>query len=544
MSSFASIDSPDGKRAAAFALATALLAFMLALSGDGAMLLHPAVLLAPLVVALVQRCGGPVPALAATAGLMAALGASGAAAWPTIAALGLACCVLLAVLQWIGDATRERAARQLEQPGTGALEQALAEARAAAAANERAIRAREELLSLVSHDLRSALNAMVGWLYLARSPTIEDGPRQRALEGIASAIDTQRRLVDQLLEATRVLDGRTPPASRPVLPEVVLRQLAPRLAQRAAERSVNLCIEPTPPGLSFDADPARVEEALCAMFEHALAVTPARGVLRIRAMHAAPSVMIDVDGHAGCVVPGGAAGWPGAPAIDVPAPRLAASPTLSLAIARAVTALQGGCLEIRPAAPGAGVQLSLRFPAAPGHPGAAEPEQPGPQAMATAQAPSPAGAPGPAAGSLHGADPARDGEDPAILGGCYILLTDDREDMLEVSATVLRSHGAHVTTARSGAESIDLYPAWARAGGERVMISDLSMPEIDGLEMIGRIRRLERESGLPRLPAVAFSAQADQYPRLAVIQAGFDLFLAKPLSPARLIDAISQLIGK
>ena len=491
--------------------------------------MHPAALAVPLVAALVQRCGGWPLALAALVALSVTLGLSGAAGAPVIAALAIVGALVVAVFEWlaraaVGDAARlDGTADGPRQPGD-------------AAGSQRMVHGRDELLSLASHDLRSALNAMVGWLYLARSPKTDADARQRALDGIGSAVDTQRRLVDQLLDATRLLSGRIPAESSAVSPEALLQRVAARLALRAAERSIELRTQPVQPGLSFLADPARAEESLCALVEHALAITPAQGMIRIHARPAgtpaAATILIEVESD-------GADG-PSIPSIDestVPADRTPAAqgvalPTLAIAIASAVTELQGGSLEMRRTGPGsgAGARLSIRYPAVAAAGIDAQPAQP-------SQAPSTPG--------LFDHDDVPDARDAMeALSGCYILLTDDRKDMLEVGATVLRRHGAHVTTARSGDEAIALYRDWARGGGERLLISDLAMPEIDGLSMIGRIRRIEGEYGLPRVPAVAFSAQADQYARQAVMQAGFDLFLAKPLSPAQLIGAISPLIGK
>jgi signal transduction histidine kinase/CheY-like chemotaxis protein len=520
--------------------------FALAATGTGTVSLHPALLAAPLVTVLAQRCAGWPLALGALVALLSALGLWGLATPSTIATTGLASALLVAASEWLSragaapspapaatpdtvglrtDTEAAQALLALERVRSEALERALADARAAVAANEGAVRSREELLSLVSHDLRSALNAMVGWLYLARSPTTEPGPRQRAIDGIASAVDTQRRLVDQLLDATRVLSGRSPAASRPVLPEALFQRVVARLGPRATERSIELHIAPAAPGLAFLADPSRAEDSLCALVDHAMAITPAHGVVRLQVRAAAGTmptrVLIEVDGD----------GLAQAKDSQVRGP--VAAPTLAMAVARAVTELQGGTLDIHAASPAAGMHLSLSFPAA------AAPAAEASDAMRTPQA-----AKGPAPGSFEEAPPGDAPELSERLNGCYILLTDDREDMLEVGATVLRGHGAHVTTACSAAESIDLYPAWACGGGERLLISDLSMPGIDGIEMIGRIRRIEAESALPRVPAVAFSAQSDQYPRRTVMQAGFDMFLAKPLSPAQLIRAISQLIGR
>ena len=402
--------------------------------------------------------------------------------------------------------------------------------------DDRAVR--DELLPLVSHDLRSALNAMVGWLYLARSPRADATSLQRALDGIASAVDTQRRLVDQLLDAARLLGGRLLLESQPVSPEALFKRAQTRFASRASERSVELWFSPVPEGLSFDGDPGRAEESLAAMIEHAIALTPEHGRVGVGAAQttasgAGKSVVIEVRGGDG---DGDADATPGDASGTVVTGPAAARPvvTLPLAIARAVTGLQGGTLIVETAGQARGVRLSLRFPAGTAGVGAETPTLAQDGATDT-----------PAVAAVAAGTDDDDGRRRAgVLAGCHILMTDDRDDMLDVSATVLRSYGARVTTARSGAETIEQYPNWSRGAGERLLISDLSMPGMDGIALIGRIRRIEGERGLPRLPAVAFSAQADAYSRRTVLQAGFDMFLAKPIQPSQLVDAILPLIGR
>lgn len=373
---------------------------------------------------------------------------------------------------------------------------------------------------------------MVGWLYLARSPRADDQSRQRALDGIASAIETQRRLVEQLLDAARLLGGRVRVEIRPVATAELFLRMQARFAAKASEASVQLQVDPVQDGLRFRADPVRAEDALAAMLDHALATTPARGRVQMRAsagqMDGVPCVTIEVRGGpiAHPVPTGVPDALPGRPGGS----RLAheALDTLPLALARMFAQIQGGALLIERSGSTEGLHLSLRFPAPADEPDAsgAGPRQEYPSMAATSEG---------SASALRDAD---------SLSGCHILLTDDREDMLAVSASVLRGYGAQVTTAGSGAEAIERYPGWARGTGERMLISYLSMRGMDGIAMIGQIRRVEGERRMERLPAVAFSAQADAYSGRAVLQAGFDLFLAKPIAPSELVAAILPLVGR
>lgn len=439
-----------------------------------------------------------------------------------------AACGLLAMLRlWLRLRPLQQRpcpARPLDPAGEAEGRPTIPAAPAAAPAGPdalaRGIRNRDALIAVASHDLRSALNAMVGWLYLARSPKADADALARALDGIAGAVDTQRRLVDALLDTARVLDGRAPAHPSPISTEGLLERVAAHGSEAARQRNVALEVLPAIAPRWFEADPVHVEDALRALLRHAVAIAPEQGVVRLQAMHADADDGCTIELRVSCVVA---------------APERSGARTLAplpIAIARAVTEMQGGRLEVEHQ----GRSLRLRFPEARGPAARA--------AQAAAAATERARAPGLPDGMPDAGVPGDPDADDRRLAGCHVLLTDDREDMLEVTAEVLRRHGARVATSRSGAETLDRYPGWATGGGERLLLSDLSMPGMDGVEMIRRLRSLEAERGLPRLPAVAFSAQADAWSRRAVLLAGFDAFLAKPIAPAKMVDALLPLVGR
>ncbi len=124
------------------------------------------------------------------------------------------------------------------------------------------------------------------------------------------------------------------------------------------------------------------------------------------------------------------------------------------------------------------------------------------------------------------------------LTGVHVLIVDDNEDTRDILGTYLEHLGAAVTVARSGGEAL----AALNDIRAHVIVSDISMPGLDGNELIMRIRARESELGF-RTPAIAFTGFANPGARDAAIQAGFDSFIPKPADPldvALRIDAMTR----
>ncbi len=402
----------------------------------------------------------------------------------------------------------------------------LARERAARITLESAARAMDEFMSLLSHDLRSPLNAMVGWLHVLRGAQTSPEMTERALAGLSSAVERQRRLVDQMLDATRILTGRIKLEVTPVNAAALLRRLATRFNAGAAEKSIVLDVTPVEIDATVLADPMRIEEILATLIDNAIRKPPPGGRVVFAARARSDSIDIDVtDSGAGfeagelarLLAPVGQS--------DPSASRGYGSFALGLTIAKALTALQGGALAASSRGQGQGASFVLRLR----------------RAVPSAPAQRPIdGAPDNAGLSALGSSALGWSE----LQGTAVLVLDDSEAIIETAAGVLRDYGAQVTTARSIGEAIDLYPTWARAGGERIFMCDLDSLRDDGLALIARIRRLEAERGLPRIPSVALSAQAERYPQRTLTNAGFDLLLPKPIGAAALRTAIAPLLGR
>jgi CheY-like chemotaxis protein len=125
---------------------------------------------------------------------------------------------------------------------------------------------------------------------------------------------------------------------------------------------------------------------------------------------------------------------------------------------------------------------------------------------------------------------------PTRLDGVHVLVVDDNADALEIMQAFLTHGGAVVTTARNGAEALGAL----REIKAHVIVSDLSMPGLDGYEFLERVRALPGEAQHPT-PAIAVSAFNTREHRSEALRRGFRLFMPKPIDPATLADAVSRL---
>jgi CheY-like chemotaxis protein len=138
--------------------------------------------------------------------------------------------------------------------------------------------------------------------------------------------------------------------------------------------------------------------------------------------------------------------------------------------------------------------------------------------------------------TLAARSPTRADATPGELAGCRLLVVEDDEDALMLVATVLRSAGADVRTARSAGEAVRALEAeWPD-----VLLADLGLPDEDGCALIRKVRAMERGSGT-RLPSAAISAYGREQDRNNAIAEGFDRHLAKPVGPDQIL-ALARLL--
>jgi CheY-like chemotaxis protein len=386
--------------------------------------------------------------------------------------------------------------------------------RAARAEAERAGRLKDEFLANLSHELRTPINAILGWSQLIT-------PGESTVADVAEAMDViqrnarlQAHLIDDLLDMSRVMSGK-------MRLDVQRVELAPVIeaaleSVRPAAEAKNIRIEKVIDPLAgpVTGDPARLQQIIWNILSNALKFTDKGGKVQI--------VLERVNSHLDLSVADTGAGISAeflphvfdrlSQAEQLPS-RKYTGMGLGLAIVKSLTELHGGTVRVKSAGLGLGSTFIISLPVSILH---AKPDSKGRHHPTSQRHLCPPYAP--------------------RLDGVRVLIVDDDADAMELVKRVLNSCDAHVTTAASAMEGLKLLLEEC----PDVVLADIGMPDIDGYEFVKQVRGLELERAR-NTPVVALTALARSEDRRRAMLAGFDLHMAKPVEPAELVAVVGRL---
>lgn len=384
-----------------------------------------------------------------------------------------------------------------------ALERAAAVRRAEQA--ERRLHSLLEHLDVLSHELRTPLNAMVGWIRLLAMGTLERDKARQALDTIERNAYAQGRVIDQILELSRIVSGAIQLERRAVDVGSVVRGALEMVGSLAQDKAIRLTAEVDPTAPPVLGDPARLQQAVSYLLSNAIKVTPRGSAVGLRLYQHASRVELAVT-DAG----------PGIPA------HLLAGITarfgqgelagLGLTIARHLVNLHRGAIRLDSAGEGQGTTVIVSLPV-------------------------PAAIPDPSAPLADRRPPPSGGQDTPTLHGLHILVVDNDDDASELVSLALQSHGARTSVAQSTGEALVRF----EQVNPDVVVSDIGMPGEDGYSLIKRLRAAERGR---RVPAIALTAFAGSEHRDRALDAGFDVHFSKPVKLAELINTVAELAAR
>ncbi len=384
------------------------------------------------------------------------------------------------------------------------------------AAAVEASRAKDEFLSTLSHELRTPLNAIVGWSSLLRAHSVPPARVDHALETIERNARLQARLIEDLLDLSRIEQGKLVLSVGPV--EMVKVVEAAIEAVRPACDAKGVRLQPVLDShATIVGDPDRLQQVVWNLLSNAMKFTPKDGRVQIALRRAQSYVEL-------CVTDTGQGIDPSfLPHVfdrfrqgDASTVRMSGGLGLGLAIARSLVELHGGTISARSDGPGKGASFTVRLPTAPirsESAPAARDEEPVPK------------------GTIF--------ECPPALEGLRVLVVDDEPETRELLRFVLEQCQAHVTTAGSAAQAMDTF----QRGTFDMIMSDVGMPGEDGYSLLRRIRSLPADRG-GAVPALALTAYARSEDRMQALRAGFDMHMAKPIDPGELLVIVDRLVAR
>jgi signal transduction histidine kinase len=389
------------------------------------------------------------------------------------------------------------------------IAQSEAEFRKLAEDLKEANRLKDEFLATLSHELRTPLNAILGWSHMLRSGALTSDVQRRALDAVERNAKAQARLVEELLDVSRIISGKLSIKTEPVDLGAVVSDAVETMRPAAAAKglSVELDVDPEQQ-LTVIGDADRLRQIAWNLISNAVRFTPTGGHV---------SVAIRPDGSEVTLVvcdTGEGIDPDFFPHLFERFRQADSTPSrrhgglgLGLAIVRHLAEAHGGSVSAVSGGPGQGATFIVRLP------------------LRAASTREPA-APQPALADAH------------AIAGVRMLVADDEPDARELLQYVLSSYGAQVTTARSAGEA--LY-ALGREHFD-VLIADLGMPEQDGYALIRAVRTLPNGNG--RVPAIAVTAYASLRQREGALEAGYNWHLAKPIDTEQLLAVIAQVMRR
>ncbi len=383
----------------------------------------------------------------------------------------------------------------------GDLAKLVAREQAARREAESANRSKDQFLAMLSHELRTPLNAILGWARLLRTGDLDQERAQRAIGAIERSAEAQRRLIEDLLDVSRIVSGRLRMIRSATRLAAVTEAALDAVRPRADEKGVRIETSIEDGDLIVLGDPQRLQQVMWNLVWNAVKFTPAGGLVHVSLRRVANSAEITVAdtgiGIAPELLPHVFEWFKQS---DAAGRSVESGLGLGLGLVRQLVELHGGAVRAESRGMGEGATFIVVMP-------------------------------------LHQADAdvphinLRTGGGVSVAG-VHVLLVDDDSESREMAEAVLEEAGADVRTARSADDARAVLEAWT----PDILISDIAMPREDGYQLL---RSLRADGNA--VPAIALTSYARREDAELARAAGFQVHMPKPIDPQRLITVAAAL---
>ena len=379
---------------------------------------------------------------------------------------------------------------------------------------ERLGRIKDEFLANLSHEIRTPLNAILGWSQLLVPGETSEADLTEGLEVITRNARTQAKLIDDLLDMSRIISGKMRlDVQRVDLPAVIDAAIeSVRPAAEAKGMQLQKVIDPVAGPVT--GDPNRLQQVVWNLLINAIKFTPKGGKVQVVVERVNSHVELSVSDTGKGIAP------EFLPHVferfsqaDNSSRRGHTGLGLGLAIVKSLAELHGGSVRVKSGGEGKGTTFIVSLPISVVH--TLDNHENLQHVKVDRQET-----------LLHTPD----------LKGIKVMIVDDEPDAIGLVQRIMESRGAVVKACACGLECLECIPSWR----PDVVVMDIGMPEMDGYTLIGKVRALSPEQG-GRTPAVTLTAFARSEDRRQAMLAGFDVHVAKPVEPGELVAVVSRL---
>jgi PAS domain S-box-containing protein len=380
-------------------------------------------------------------------------------------------------------------------------------------------RLKDEFLATLSHELRTPLNAILGYARLLQNGTVTREKVPKAVEIVERNASALAQMVEDVLDVSRIISGKMRLTIQPVDLPMVVQHAVESVAPAADAKQLRVQTSIDPDAGPISGDPDRLQQIAWNLISNAVKFTPKGGRVQVRVER--------VDSHVDIVVSDTGVGikaeflphlFERFRQADSATTRQFGGLGLGLAIVRHLVELHGGSVAASSGGEGKGSTFRVHLPLMIVHHHSAVDER---RKHARTKTPSPVGTAAPK------------------LDGVHVLAVDDDRDALSLLTEVLELAGARVTTLDSAIRGLDQLPTLR----PDVLIADIGLPDLDGFEMIRRVRS-HTDSVLRDTPAIALTAYARSEDRVRALESGFQMHIGKPADPAELVAAIAAFVKR
>ena len=379
-----------------------------------------------------------------------------------------------------------------------------------------ASRLKDEFIATLSHELRTPLNAILGYARMMRSGMLSTEKIPRAVETIERNAASLTVIVEDVLDVSRIISGKLRLNVQQVDVPALVRASVDAVLPDAEAKEITIDSTVNSETGSITGDQERLQQVVWNLLSNAVKFTEQGGRVRVGLERVGPNVQLTVRDTGVGIAP------EFLPHVferfrqgDAGTTRQRGGLGLGLAIARQLIEMHGGTIEAASGGVGTGSSFTVTLPRTMRRSPAAGPDDPSGRAQVG------------------------DRRRVPDLRGVRVLVVDDDADALAMVRDILESAGASVTTGQSGAQAL----LSLEEACPDVLVADLSMPSMDGFELIATIRRADKQN-LRILPAAALTAYARSEDRMRALRSGFNMHLAKPIDPVALMAAVVSLSGK